>query len=51
MKKMSEKREKAINDRAESFHETSYHISFLLDALKVVGFYKKRYLAKVDRSV
>ncbi len=51
MKKMAEKKEKAINDRVKSFHETSYYISFLPYAFKVVGFYKKGCLAKVDKSV
>jgi hypothetical protein len=35
MKKMTEKTEKAINDRTESFHETSPRISLPPDALKV----------------
>jgi hypothetical protein len=51
MKKMVEKREKVIHDRTKRFHETFPHISFLPYALKVVGFCKKGYLAKVDKSV
>jgi hypothetical protein len=41
MKKMVEKREKVINDRTKSFHETSFHVSFFPDAFKVAGFCKK----------
>jgi hypothetical protein len=48
---MAKKREKAINHKIERFHETSLHISFFSDALKVAGFCKKEYFAIVDKSV
>ncbi len=51
MMKMAKKREKAINHKTERFHETSPHISFFSYAFKDVGFCKKEYFAKIDRSV